>query len=388
MFEQDGSDAGFWHALKRLALKSTVPILLTASQIPEGLFTSSIRHQVERLERPSLKECTHYFLNMFKIPDDQKEPMRTVCQILKCDIRRILIELQLNSFSRPSTILTYKPAENITFTVDKNLITKARMLDSPPTIHSIIPKRIALNYGGRLEINGSNFASPIQLWIGGKPFHDFEIISVSRIHVTIPPNWCDFIGVSSCYTSVELRPVIPSFGTFSLVNADEVPIEMCYPSMLRSTSEHIICFYYVEDTDHRGRAKLKQDLMQRKRLESGFEISDDFTVTSQTSAEEDTIPSTNLINGLNESHQHQKELHSSLKLSDRSPTPPWAHCQNAKIQLQKELSILDSLSAASELASDALFIEAWIELSTPKMSGCVSGFGFEFEPQKPLNSNR
>jgi hypothetical protein len=132
------ADAGFWPALRQLAWRTTVPIVLTANTCPAALRNKNmnfIHCKHETLERPTPRECASYMLDRLDPTNGSPSPSPTsprpavvellsqpqppsyspfeqVCRLLNCDLRRISRELQSHCFhSKHSDIAIGAEAE-------------------------------------------------------------------------------------------------------------------------------------------------------------------------------------------------------------------------------------------------------------------------------------
>lgn len=170
IFEAQG-DAGFWAALSSLAKTARCPILLTANRFPPGM--SSISHRQLPLSRPSPVECSDKILQVCQQegitmrsglgPAEIRERLAWIATVCQCDLRKILLQLQLyhtthvavrNSGSSPPTA-TPKHESSESFSVPN----ASRNLTPLPVLHSVVPNCVPADKYTILTIHGAHFHS-------------------------------------------------------------------------------------------------------------------------------------------------------------------------------------------------------------------------------------
>ena len=114
MFEDEG-DAGFWSAMSALTKKAKCPIFLTANIVPDSLVSSHMRYIHLETSRPSPDECVTKMRRILRseglnrtesFPDGPlaNKQLSLIAQLCKCDLRRVINELQFFATAPPPTI--------------------------------------------------------------------------------------------------------------------------------------------------------------------------------------------------------------------------------------------------------------------------------------------
>jgi DNA polymerase III delta prime subunit len=104
LFENEG-DSGFWAALKSLSRKAKCPIFLTANNIPHALSAMSIPFVQFCIVRSTPEECVSKLWQIIKSEnlkrrqnvniEQTKHALVAYASLLDCDIRRMILDLQL-----------------------------------------------------------------------------------------------------------------------------------------------------------------------------------------------------------------------------------------------------------------------------------------------------
>uniref|UniRef100_A0A7S1ZDJ0 AAA+ ATPase domain-containing protein n=1 Tax=Ditylum brightwellii TaxID=49249 RepID=A0A7S1ZDJ0_9STRA len=180
LFENNG-DAGFWASLGQLTKKAKCPIIITATTIPQPLHESAtIRFECASLVRPTPMECA---LKMWHVAntegmqwrkapssnknakdvdgvDNAKRGLCHVAKLCRCDLRRIMNEMQ--SFSHASVSALERnlhcaddPCQNEKRCIDYNMHLKI------PRISHISPRVIPSSSLSLITIRGTNFQKAV-----------------------------------------------------------------------------------------------------------------------------------------------------------------------------------------------------------------------------------
>lgn len=195
IFDHDG-DAGFWPALKALAKRAKCPIFLTANAIPQAMSALSMRFKHYSMERPTPTECMRKILQVMNSENlayrqnllrDQVEQVLVVfAERYECDLRRILLEMQLFAKARNYVALS-EPDQSF---LDKASMNPGiRFFEEGPVARKITPNAVPAEEQTRLTIEGRGFASlPQNCSISiGQQVCEAEVVDDTTISAVCPP---------------------------------------------------------------------------------------------------------------------------------------------------------------------------------------------------------
>lgn len=232
LFDDDG-DSGFWSAFKQLCKKAKVPIILTATDVPSSILSSNSNNNYSEmnnpssyfrfkkllLERPSEEECTEYLIarlyDMVQYPPTEKQQKKkiwtalsTASQLLNCDIRRCLLEMQtqycifqdeeLNRlYNGSATVFSSKSFTKINYRI--------------PYILDVQPKQISSKVSTVIKIVGLNFSCLLRQNIPNN-LNDISKQKILHLSLTIGGRRCPFIVLRDDLIYAICPPCQPSHG--------------------------------------------------------------------------------------------------------------------------------------------------------------------------------
>jgi hypothetical protein len=205
MFEED---TGFWLALTQVSQKAKCPIVLTANSTPPEL--SNFRFQSICLKRPPRQECAIKMAHIAKSKgmrfnhdvnlDERLDRLSLIAEVCKCDMRKILNEMQLFNFtkSRRHSRTTRIDTNTFGLQLNRGCSTPHGSVDDRPLILNMEPKFIPKDRHTLIRITGENFSSvafPGQhgkagsstLHIGGNECSHYRIVSATEIFAICQP---------------------------------------------------------------------------------------------------------------------------------------------------------------------------------------------------------
>ena len=250
IFENDG-DSGFWPALKALAKRAKCPIFLTANAIPQALRALSIRFKHYSMERPTPEECMSQIWKVVKsenleqrpnlLRDQVKQALVDFAERHECDLRRILLEMQL--FARARNFVTVLDPDLVVLDKASNP-PDFRFLGHGPVVNKIIPNAVPAEQQSRLELAGRGFASlPQNFSVSiGEQVCEAEVVNDTTISATCPP--FQMQETSFIYSSrfplvkIEAPPTISR----SVIGTRLKPLELHNGSTMLSVSHDSIEF--------------------------------------------------------------------------------------------------------------------------------------------------
>ena len=196
LFENDG-DSGFWTALKALSKKAKCPIFLTANVIPQALGALSMRFKHFSLEHPTHQECVTKLWQVIKSEniarkqavgcDQAKRALASFAELCECDIRRMILELQLFTKSRNCNMIEEADVQLPDTASPDDPGTPTN--ESGPVVTSITPNIVPSNEQTLLKIEGRNFgcfAQNCSVSIG-EQHCDAKVVNDTTILVLCPP---------------------------------------------------------------------------------------------------------------------------------------------------------------------------------------------------------
>ena len=186
LFPEDG-DAGFWASLYQLSKKSKSPIILTASSIPSALTQIFSNFEHGDVSLPTAKQCAQ---RLFKVASKENILIKNnsncekIAEMMNCDLRKILLELQCWALTGGNEI-NYDTPQHEPF---RESYDTCKILYSPK-IFSISPKVLPTSQYTPITIVG-NFNHPknttLDVTLGLKHI-TFRKLSTSIIIAIVPP---------------------------------------------------------------------------------------------------------------------------------------------------------------------------------------------------------
>lgn len=195
------SDVGFWQSLGNLAKKAKCPIILTATQPPPQLLNSTtILYRYAYLSLPSPMECASKMCQIAKMENmmwqdglkdrEIKEGLATIAKMCRCDLRKIMNEMQLynkGSVCKEKKILNneIKPKQS-SVKPNKNY----------PSVNSVSPNKLSSSTHTVLQITGKHFFSStaflgtdvsVKVTVGEQQCPATKIIDDNNIFAVCPP---------------------------------------------------------------------------------------------------------------------------------------------------------------------------------------------------------
>ncbi|KAI2490146.1 DNA clamp loader protein [Fragilaria crotonensis] len=198
IFENEG-DSGFWPTLKALAKRAKCPIFLTANVIPQALTSLSLRFKHYSLERPTPEECLSKIWQVVKsenlihrqnlLRDHVKETLVSFAERYECDLRRVLLEMQLFTKARNSVPVSEQVAH---LPWKASIHSGIPFLENEPVFEKITPNVLPVQRRTRLKIEGRGFASLSQNYsvFIGEQVCDAEVVDDNTILAACPPSNC------------------------------------------------------------------------------------------------------------------------------------------------------------------------------------------------------
>lgn len=404
MYEDEG-DAGFWGALSSLTKKAKCPIFLTANVVPDALLSSSIRYRHLETFLPKPKECVtkmrqiiksegFSLIDTFAYPSVTDKQLSFIAQLCKCDLRRVINELQLYA-SGPSVMKTDGDATTESSTPE--ITYDSRVDFATPIITDISPKQVSPHDLSLLTIRGKNFTSLrasgrdifVQVSIGNQLCPAVRILNDSTILAVLPsylpPRGVDDFGVIE-KTGQESRTsrFAPlsihfhcAFGLISTLDATTSTTELCDGTSSISLGRrwnveyafpyprHVILDYVRSRTTGNDGESGEEELECEATTAPGLHS---YTITNSTSKGEDVRKEAALIleEGVRDWNASHFERIECEVVCDRACAPDNEQC----------LRKLEVLSSQAHLTSDAAMLEDALECGgLPFLVGEVPGFG-------------
>lgn len=406
IFEDEG-DAGFWAAMSTLTKKAKCPIFLTANVVPDSLLASHIRYLHLETSSPKPDECVAKMRRILKSEGLSRterfaegsaanKQLSLVAQLCKCDLRRMINELQLFATAPPlASDNNTSPMECEASMGESASVAEYR----GPIISDISPREVSPHDLSLLTIQGKYFTlfstgncpeMELKVSIGNQLCPAVKVLDDSTILATCPP--CSVgPGVTDSgvieSTGRESRtsrfaPVSIQLFTkgHALSRSDAImtsTTELCdgtpYTSLGRQWN-----IQYAFPPPRFGMSTNQLGDSDEESAEEEFgcdEVSARSTVpdtfpTEETSrcvfTKEDA--EVMLDNGVRE----WKAVHSESETKSDADVP----CAQVIKPDAESAQVLNALSSLTELSSDAAFLEDGFELGTvPFLAGVVPGCG-------------
>jgi hypothetical protein len=261
MYEEEG-DAGFWSALSSLTKKAKCPIFLTANVVPDALLSSTIRYRHLETALPRPKDCVSKMrriienegfgrLNTFADLSAGDKQLALIAELCKCDLRRIINELQLNANGPP--LPQTDGDANMEITPDE--MTCDTTTDyATPIITDISPKQVSPHDLSLLTITGKYFTSfratdcsdnLLQVSIGNQLCPAVQLLNDSTV-LAVCPSFLPPLGVNDFgvieRTAQESRTCrfaavsIRFYGSFGLISSTST-IDLCAGASIASLGQ-------------------------------------------------------------------------------------------------------------------------------------------------------
>lgn len=199
MFEEEG-DSGFWTAMSTLTKKAKCPIFLTANTVPDSLLASHIRYLHFEMTTPMPNECVKKLRRILKSEGLHRterfaessaanKQLSLIAQLCKCDLRRIINELQLFSTAPP---LPSDASESSAQVESSEAASVSASEYVAPIINEISPKEVSPHDLSLVTITGSNFTrdgieTNLTVSIGKQICPAVKVLNESTILAVCPP---------------------------------------------------------------------------------------------------------------------------------------------------------------------------------------------------------
>jgi DNA polymerase III delta prime subunit len=393
LFENYG-DNGFWSALTSLAKTAKCPIFLTANTVPSQIM--SIKHDHVTTARPTPEECASKIWQVAKQEqfstlegvegDTIKERLAWMAQVLECDLRRLLQELQFFAHDRSDphawnkhTIQEEEESMDWTSSIPKI---------SRPKLDSIEPVTVSSDKYSIITLKGENFQALANLC----PTQGGEFSLQVRVASQVCPKIC-------------------------LVD-DKTILALCPPCAVPSTVDPLTCRSYIhhrESLDTRvapvsvhskhfrlGILTSCDNTIETSQLVDGQALSSlsrpvvDYYFASKDDEESEFAPDKTVANNGDQNVLPMKLLEEGLvlwdttlgKLKDKLPAshekPEAVKVNDSDKKMQEEL---ERLSANMQFGSDAALLED-MQYGIPLLSGACRGFGFDLTDDEDLTEGK
>mmetsp|Transcript_2643 Transcript_2643/g.3910 ORF Transcript_2643/g.3910 Transcript_2643/m.3910 type:complete len:1285 (-) Transcript_2643:73-3927(-) len=208
IFEEHG-DSGFWPALKTLSKKAKCPIFLTADKFPDSIQSISTSYIHHHMDRHSPDECIQKIWQVLKsegmkrredvCSHKTKACLSAFAELCRCDMRRIINELQLftcvnlqvegiiQSFENPSDLGSFKALKDTCM--------------PPVRVKNIIPSIVPADELTILRLEVENFNSldeKLLVYVGDQRCPAAKVVNETTILVVCPPcKFAEAVGVEN-----------------------------------------------------------------------------------------------------------------------------------------------------------------------------------------------
>lgn len=193
IFESEG-DTGFWQSLSNVAKKAKCPIILTASNIPTHLKSSSIQYEHSILVRPAPYECASKMTQIARAEkmtwrkdltgEDIKKAMAIIAKFCECDLRKIMNEMQVYALGSPLFSPPNIPQQSELESFGNECSYKIEY----PRVNSVIPCVVPSRLYSVVTVKGSDFRKGCLaiVTVGGQVVPS-RIIDEHTILAVVPP---------------------------------------------------------------------------------------------------------------------------------------------------------------------------------------------------------
>ncbi len=350
IYEGEG-DAGFWNALISLTKTARCPIFLTATSLPQNL--ASIKYKHLALTRPSPMECSNKLLQVCReegivmssgfTPDAIRQQLAWIANVYQCDLRKLLLQLQLY---HATGMVTKEIEEKDKEVTQPTLHLSPMNVIQMPELHSVVPHCVPAERYSIVTIYGANFGllstRDVAVRLGCETC-PARIVDRETIIVLCPPLRHD-TGPSSRILDLSICSSI--FGT---LHGIAIKGEQLEDGSLLQGSKYLHVEYMIMDDDEQEDEECELD---------GSNHSSSKSIASLPTPEQGLV----LWN---------KTLQETGWMEEPDLLPPAVEKNMLLLQQQ-----LDDLAEEAHYASDAAYLEE-AQRGYPYLSGACRGFGFD-----------
>jgi DNA polymerase III delta prime subunit len=407
LFGNEG-DAGFWSALASVAKSAKCPIILTANHRPEQLSANSnLRHRHFETERPTSMECATKLLQILQSegiqinpsvrsqgPEIVHEALSSVATACECDLRKMMLELQVmvcRTTSQDSNAKESVPSnggrEGIMGpkgrqpSLQPGVGTQSN--DWCPIVEAVVPTKVPMDTYSIVHVKGRNFStfgailgsqgvdagdgSVFSVWIGDQRCQS-RLVDDATISILCPP-----------YN--DRRKTVPSLR--SMLRTRVVPLAIECPSLGMFKSR----------TPRRVKA---QSLVDGTATSGAFWLTVEYEFPGKSSIEEDAIEQSEINLTMHKSHKGVLSKGPSISEcnmeDDGAAVELWRNANGQSTpgmfgnhmsryeRTQKDLdvaAVLEKHAIDAHNSSDAALMEDF-QQGVPFLAGACKGFGFDY----------
>lgn len=413
-------EAGFWASLSDLHKRSKSPIILTANKFPEALASSAYRFTHILADRATPAECalqlkeiaTAEGLSFRRHVDDaaRNQELEQIATLGKCDLRRIIHELQMVSLGGAVAQLSLCETKEATKLVRPNRLPVS--VQQRPRIDSIKPYAIRSQTYTLLTIRGSNFASmagpaggsdmngyQCNVYIGDQQCPQARILNDSTIVAVAAPLWLPkSLDQSGVYRGTRIRSIAAAYapvtacsliqmGVLSSTSGSYSSVELPDQSKVCAAAMPFIIEYHfpVPAEDSNG---LIHNNDEDTCSEAEFELTvkpPEFSRSLCTVSSQSAPAPTMDVEAMIVANLLREGIDDWISLSGSIPEARLS-AESIKIEMG-ELGLLDELSSRASLASDAALLDDLGLAGMPFLAGPCRGFGFDLTDEFPKRTN-
>lgn len=396
----DNGDSGFWSSLHQLSKKSKCPIVITSTSLPPSLTLALSNFGHGELSLPRPMECAKQLEEIaaqegFSIIC--KSNLKTIAELMRCDMRKILLELQCWALIRNR--VNEVPVPELT------TITGVRQSYevNPPRVKTIFPEILSSTRYSTIEIQGEFSRPPqtrIEVTLDSKPVIFQELSKSTLIAIISPPVLPEGVNhhgacadtllhsVSCRYPQLEVK-FLQENG-IAVRNQEFIRLEYMFPPL-----ESLDLSYCSKKLDHvhthenillknekkrihlssTNENELKFDDKEQLAVEKEKNRSKKIKLTKdyQTQFSQNCLERM-LKEAVNEYSALNKEFSGSKIVTLPNECVETSNCsrENSIHQLRE----MEELENRCSSLSDAIFLEDFLEsFDLPFVSGPVQGFG-------------
>jgi len=402
MFEDEG-DSGFWAAMSTLTKKAKCPIFLTANVVPDSLVSSHIRYLHLETSSPKPQECVSTMRRILKgeglnrtetysESSTTEKKLSLIAQLCKCDLRRVINELQLFATAPPQT----KDSGDSPMECDSCVmasVSAAKFL--APIISDITPTEVSPHDLSLVTIKGENFTAfstgdrpetVLKVLVGNQVCPAVKVVDDSTILAVCPP--------CSPPSGVADSGVVVASGRESRTTRF-APVSIHWyvrgRILSRSDAEATATMELRDGTSYTSFGRQwnieyafpppRYGMLANRRADSDEE-SDEAEFGCQNSIEQ-ALPDTAMTESFSQQAFSKKEAAAMLEEGVREWKTGHSEsdgtekaCAQAISPDAESAQVLDTLSSLTELSSDAALLEDRFEYGgVPFLAGVVPGFG-------------
>jgi DNA polymerase III delta prime subunit len=393
LFESHG-DNGFWSALTSLAKTAKCPIFLTANTVPSQIM--SLKHNHVTTARPTPEECASKLWQVAKQEqfsilegvdgETVKERLAWMAQVLECDLRRLLQEMQLFAHDRSDPLawnkqISQEEEEAMDWTSSIPKICQ-------PKMDSIEPATVSSDKYSIITLKGENFHSLANLC----PTKEGE--SSLQVHVAsqVCPKIClvdDKTILALCPPCAVPSTVDPQTCRSHIHHRESLDTRMA-PVSIHSKNLRLGILTNCDNTIETSQ------LVDGQTLSSLTRPVVDYYFASKDDEECEFAPDNRVANNGDQSVLSMKLLEEGIalwdttleKLKDKLPAsqekPEAVKISESDMKMQVEL---ERLSTDMQFGSDAALLED-MQFGIPFLSGACRGFGFDLTDDEDLTEGK